>query len=383
MRRTGGLRPKSYRFAHSWLALLGLLVACGRFDYERIEAAVPLASEGILARGPFGIAPRIDGPGVVVAYAEFPVGVSTGNLVLARAVQDGAAEGEPVIVATLDLTIERLFLFAEADGYRLFHVPYDTGDVVVTGVDASGMVRDTEVLTGRRHFHVAPVSAGYMASFKRGGAPTQAHVELMDGAGVPMGEPTPIEATAENQDYPITAQSGDQYGLLFRDQRNGGRRVRFVTVDANLAVIGASAEILPAEGTQRPLALLEDGEGGFIAGVDHDGAPTFLRLDSAGATIWSEPAGLPPNRRDSPDLSLRRVDDVLGIAWQGDNETLPRIYFTTMSVSNGAVGVIEQLSADDTRAREPATTYVDGRFATVYESALDGYTGPFLRWSGP
>ena len=405
LRRRSGGAPlgEGRREVHWWavrpririslsLLLIAAVVACGRLDYADVEVAdggevadepVALVPAGTLANAPYAIAPRVDGPGVVVAYAEFPLGSTTANLVMVKTAADGAVYGAPVIITGLDLQLDFLYLFAEAGGYRLFHVPLGTSDLVITAIDADGRVLSTASLNGRRHLYVTAIDGGYALSFKQGNAPTQVYFELLDQSGVPVGVPIALESTAENQDYALVAQSGDGFGVLWRDQRSGSRRVRFMTADSTPAVVGTSAEPFPVAGVQRPVALVDDGAGGFIAAVDNDHGVLVRRLDGAGAPVWSETVSLPPNRRDSPDLSLQRVGDRLGIAWQGDNETLTQIYFTTMAVADGSVGSIQELSAGQSRAGDPKLTYVDERFVTVFHEDDGERAGPFLRWSTP
>jgi len=85
---------------------LALGVGCGRARYDATadggsqtsEGAIePLIVADALAAAPFAIAPALDGTGVVVAFAEFPAGASTPELVLVRADAEGAITGRVVI----------------------------------------------------------------------------------------------------------------------------------------------------------------------------------------------------------------------------------------------------------------------------------------------
>jgi len=367
--------------AVSWAA------ACGRVDYDDEDRVRPLLEPGVLTDAPYGIVPRVDGPGLAIAYPAFPVG-ATAQLMLALTEDDGALAGEPVALVDLDSQLDLLYLFAEADGYRTFHAPAGTGTVVVTGTDDKRVVTSTMSYSGRRHFSVTATATGYAAAYKTGGAPTQVVYELLDAEGVPVaGGPYAVEPTTFGQDFPRIAPFGDGgLALLWRDGRSGGAEVRLATVSSDLVTALPSVIVVETAEPQKPEALIEDGAGGVVAAIATRVSPetTILaRIGADGSAAWAALPQLPPNRRESQDLAIHRDGNRVGVAWQTDQAALPQIDFTVLDLEQGTLGPVQRLSDGLGGCAFPATTALNERFVTVFESPSAESNGPFLRWSEP
>jgi len=370
---------------------LALGVGCGRARYDATadggsqtsEGAIePLIVADALAAAPFAIAPALDGTGVVVAFAEFPAGASTPELVLVRADAEGAITGR-VVIESLARTLDMVTLQTAADGYRLFYQPEGQSVVELRGLDAAGELAYSDSLADRREFFATATETGYAAAFRRTvGSFSQVHVELLDSDGRPNGASVQIEAFAEEQDRPVIGYSGGQLGVAWRDNRSGSRRARFAIADASGAVVVPSAEVMAATGG--PRTVLADGADGFvfIASLAADGT-VIARLDSAGAALWPTPVELPLNLRESQDLGFGRSGDTIALAWQNDVDLpLTQIDFQTLSIGGGALtGSQARLSEPEMACAEPALAAVGDRFAVVFYAEGADRRGPYLRWS--
>jgi len=369
------------------LIALSWTAACGRVDYDDEDRVRPLLDPGVLTDAPYGIAPRVDGPGVAIAYPVFPVG-GAAQLMLALTEADGVLADEPVALVPLDSQLDLLYLFAEADGYRIFHTPAGTGTVVVTGTDDKRVVTSTMSFTGRRHFSVTATATGYAAAYKTGGAPTQVVYERLDAEGVPVpGGPYAVEPTTFGQDFPRIAAYGDGgLALLWRDARSGLDQARLATVSSDLVTALPSIVAVETVDPQKSEALIEDGAGGVVAAIATRASPRttiLVRIGADGSATWATPPSLPPNRRESQDLSIHRDGNRVGVAWQTDQAALPQIDFAVVDLEQGTLGPVQRLSEGLGECAFPATTSLKERFVTVFESPSAESNGPFLRWSEP
>jgi hypothetical protein len=117
--------------------------------------------------------------------------------------------------------------------------------VSAAGVEVGGENAITMTSTPSRKASLAWTGSGYGVAYAEGSGDSR-HVLLarLDASGGLVGSPEQVtDAQAASGDRPIVAWTGDEYGLVWRDTRDGNDEVYFARVDAAGDEIGAEMRL--------------------------------------------------------------------------------------------------------------------------------------------
>jgi hypothetical protein len=166
-------------------------------DGARLLDGIPLAEPPDGGNGPaaVAVAPRLDGPGAVVAHLDPEA--SGAAIRLERRDADGGREEPAVLVAP--------------------------------------------AAAGRRDVAVTATGAGYLVAWSeppQAGAPTEIHLRAHDADLAPAGPASRLTAAGGGADAPALAFTGTEVVVVFRDRRDGAARPFRTRVDAEGARLG-------------------------------------------------------------------------------------------------------------------------------------------------
>jgi hypothetical protein len=130
-----------------------------------------------------------------------------------------------------------------------------------------------------------------------------------------------------SSDAPTLVWNGTDYGMFYKDSRNGGQELFFSRVSVTGAKIGSDLNVLPSAQSTSPRAVWTGSEYGVV--WEDGGFVGFRRFDRNGAPIGTEVVlgGTSPGAF-TPDIAWTGKE--YGIVW-AQYVTTPEIFFTRLA----------------------------------------------------
>jgi len=373
-----------------WVALAIVLAAGCRsgFDHDVPGLGdvdgVMVSEPGslVLEDGHYDIAPTIDGDGYALAWEEFPTGSRSLHLMFAIVGEDATVvERQLVEVATGTGAVR---LWKGTDGYLLVHF---APDVVFFALDRAGNIlqRRKDTSFDYAGLEVAPTDdGGYAVVFSSNSLVRSVR---LDPQGSLIGTPTVldmIDPMMYAQTSPAISRAANGFAAVWVDNRTGGPRLRFLSLDANARPVPPSVQIFEDGKAQGLPYLVPDGADGFL--LSYDGYDTFpqnlLRLDATGRPAWSAPAVVydEPRYHDTLDVA-GSSEGRTGFAWVTEAHTLlTNIEFASLDSFDAPPETPQpRLVTDPTYSFcYPEVARARATFGAAFAGEVEGSLGLFL-----
>ncbi len=206
----------------------------------------------------------------------------------------------------------------------------------------------------------------------------------IDSAGQLVGGETRVTNAANDSDYPSLAWSGTEWGVVWKDLRNGTFDLYFARIDAAGTKIGADVPVTTGSTSDALPALIRAGSDyglAWVGGPGGDNRIRFVRLDSAGARIGTETAVSDSTVSSrSSGVSLAWTGSGYGIAWDSQGT-----YFSRLDAAGVEPGADVLIAASGAGRPSPAWTgaeyglaWPDGRHGSteIYFARIDAAGSP-------
>jgi imidazole glycerol phosphate synthase subunit HisF len=200
----------------------------------------------------------------------------------------------------------------------------------------------------------------FFASFATDGTTSVAEVQVSEDPGVPSSDPV--------------AWSGSEFAVVWTDNRDGNHEIYFARISASGTKIGADLRITnEAHSSRVPWIAWGGSEFGVVWRDERDGNPEiyFARISASGTKegtdvrVTNEPAGC-----NAPSIAWSGSE--YGLAWaDGRAGAEYDVYFARLSPSGSMVGSVERLTTGNVGGFFPYTLWAGGRFGVTWYDRRD------------
>jgi Tol biopolymer transport system component len=198
---------------------------------------------------------------------------------------------------------------------------------------------------------------------------------LFDGGGNPTGPAIPVtDHPGHSMDLGGLVWTGSEYGLVWRDNRDGDWEIFFARLDASGHKIGQEVQVSDNETYSSEPAVVWTGKKYGVAWIDmpeSDWEIYFAVLDEFGA-----PAGTARRvttvAAASMDPALAPMPSGYGLAWEDERHGNAEIYFARLDTSGTVTGGPTRVTDDPAASKEPSVVWTGSEFVVAWDDYRDG-----------
>ena len=177
-----------------------------------------------------------------------------------------------------------------------------------------------------------------------------------------------------SSDNPSLAWNGTDFGMFYKDSRNGGQELFFSRVSAAGVKIGSDVNSLPGVQSVKPRAVWTGSEYGVV--WEDGGFVGFRRFDRNGAPIGSEVVlGATSPGAFTPDIAWTGKE--YGIVW-AQYVTTPEIFFTRIGADASILMNPVQISLGQ-NPQDPKVSWNGTHYGVVWQGFSSAQTIYFRR----
>ena len=197
----------------------------------------------------------------------------------------------------------------------------------------------------------------------------------IDAGGNKIGADVRVTQDGAGSLSPRLVWSGSEYGLAWRDNRDGNWEIYFVRLDHHGVPLDTPTRVTSDAGYSASPSLVWTGSRYGL--VWNDTRTTeweifFAALDSTGTKIVGDIPVTADDAYHSWSPSLAWSGDEYGLAWIEERDGNQEIYFTTLG-SSGAMSSGElRITLDTAGSQGPRVLWDGGSYATAWEDHRDG-----------
>jgi hypothetical protein len=196
----------------------------------------------------------------------------------------------------------------------------------------------------------------------------------LDAAGSLIGEARRISHADELSGWPSLVWNGREYGLAWHDETDGGREIYFTRLRPNGDKLMPDLRVTVDSGMSSNPSLVWSGEEYGVAWHDdRDGNLEiyFARIDAAGekigsderVTVWSG---------ESSQVELATSGTTYGLVWHDDRDGAWEVYFARLYASGSKIGSDLRLTYDAAISGWPDVVWADGEFGVFWHDNSEG-----------
>jgi hypothetical protein len=168
--------------------------------------------------------------------------------------------------------------------------------------------------------------------------------------------------------------TGSEYGLSWRDTRDGNNEIYFTRLDASGSKIGGDIRVTSNSAQSYTPSLVWAGSKYGIAWMDdRDGnwEMYFTRLDASGSKIGSD-IRISYALENSWTGSLAWNGDGYGLAYQDERDGNMEFYFSRLDSLGNRIGSEIRVTSHPDKARGPRVVWADGEYGLTWYDNRDG-----------
>jgi hypothetical protein len=196
----------------------------------------------------------------------------------------------------------------------------------------------------------------------------------LDSSGNKIGSDVKVSNDSDISEYPSLIWTGNGFGVAWTDLRQGNEEIYFSRLDSSGNIIGSESRITNDDSiSEFPHLIWTGNEYGIVWSDFRDGNTEiyFTRLDSIGSKIGSDIRITYDN--DSSYLpSLIRAGDEYGVAWRDRRDGIYEIYFAQLNSSGGKIGSDVRVTEDASVSDNPSLVWTGSEFGVTWEDNRDG-----------
>jgi hypothetical protein len=198
----------------------------------------------------------------------------------------------------------------------------------------------------------------------------------VDASGVRIDDPILVsDADPANSYAPSLVWADGEYGLVWRDKRDGNWELYFTRIDPESGPVGSNVRITNDPGYSSELDLIWTGAEYGVAwndSRDGDWEVYFATFDENGSRAGFDLRVSVDDAYDSWYPAIAWSGGEYGITWQDARHGNDEVYFARLDSSGGWVEPETRLTEDAASSERPDIVWNGGKFQTVWHDARDG-----------
>jgi len=202
----------------------------------------------------------------------------------------------------------------------------------------------------------------------------EVYFRRLDVAGNPVGAEIRITDAAGESSVPVLAWTGKDYGLVWHDDREGDPHIYFARLGADGALLGAILRVTEDGATALNPSLVWTGdEFGLVWEDQRDGnwEIYFARIDAGGGKIGSD-IRLTTDPTDVGQAALVWTGFGYGVVWHDNRDGNWEIYFAELRPDGTKIGSESRLTNDTATSGYPTLTWASGEYGVTWHDHPEG-----------
>ncbi len=250
----------------------------------------------------------------------------------------------------------------------------DGAVVDARGGDLEGTVRVTDSAGDGKEPSLVADAAGFAIAWRdnRDGN-NEVYFVRVDANGQLIGAELRVTNDAANSDQVSLTSTGTEYGVAWKDTRDGNDEIYFARISSAGALIGTVLRVTNDLGRQNRPSMVWTGSQYAITWVDNrDGTNEIYVafVDSSGGKIGTDVRVTTTGSSTEPSASFDGTN--IGLAWTDNRDGNSEIYFASLDATTGVASGEVAVTADAARSRQSSLAAVGGAYAVAWNEDRDG-----------
>jgi hypothetical protein len=203
---------------------------------------------------------------------------------------------------------------------------------------------------------------------------TEIYFTRIDSTGVKIGSDVRVTSNSASSQYSSLIWTGSEYGVSWRDNRDGNWEIYFARLNSAGAKISSEIRVTnDAESSLSP-SLVWTGTEYAISWYDfRDGNYEIYlaRLNSSGTKIGSD-IRVTSDPAQSAFPSLVWTGDEFGISWHDQRDGNDEIYFARLNFLGAKIGFDERITSDAGNSNQPVMVWTGSEYGVSWIDDRDG-----------
>jgi hypothetical protein len=198
----------------------------------------------------------------------------------------------------------------------------------------------------------------------------------LDSSGGLLGSDIRVtDDSANSFDIGELVWAGTEYGLIWRDRRDGNWEIYFTRLDESGDKIGGDIRISNNASYSSEVSIVWTGEGYGVAWIDNPDGNwdiLFALLDRVGSVVHEERVTTDPGDSRFPTVAWSGSE--FGIAWNDDRDGNDEIYFVRLDADGYKIGAESRITADSAGSDKPWLAWSGEEWGVAWHDTRHGYS---------
>jgi len=200
------------------------------------------------------------------------------------------------------------------------------------------------------------------------------YIARVSSSGAKLGSDLRVTSDAHWSEYPSLAWTGSEFGMSWDDDRDGNYEIYFVRVSSSGAKIGPDLRVTGnASWSDYPSLAWTGSEFGVSWEDNRDGnMEIYFALISASGVKQGSDVRITSNAGDSGNPSLAWTGTEYGVSWEDNRDGNMEIYFALISADGAKQGDDIRITGDSGDSRSPSLAWTGSEFGVSWIDSRDG-----------